>query len=42
MHCSFNNRQIDKDIELKVGDDVIPSVNHFKNLGSFNIKKTVK
>lgn len=34
MHCKFSKRQTSDDVEVKMGEDVIPQVSKFKYLGS--------
>ena len=34
MHCSFANRQLRGDLDVKLGDQTIPQVTKFKFLGS--------
>ena len=34
MHCNFSKRQEEYDLEVKMGEDVIPHVTKFKYMGS--------
>ena len=34
MHCKFSKRQVDSDLEVKIGEDIIPQVTKFRYLGS--------
>ena len=34
MHCNFANRQLRGDLDVKLGDQIIPQVTKFKYLGS--------